>query len=136
MHGHLLWLKSSSLGVDINSLNGRWQLLNSNSSVCLSAEVPGCVHTDPYYRYNDLAYRWISLDDWTYTTSFSVLTVLIVTIGKTDNMFPVTYAFQRSHAQTEYRVPPDCPPPVQKGECHVNFIRKVQTIHKTIGLCK
>lgn len=27
---------------------------------------------DPYYRFNDLAYRWISLDNWTYTTSFSV----------------------------------------------------------------
>lgn len=174
-------VKSHSLGVDI-SLNGKWQLLNSNSSVSLSAEVPGCVHTalqrqgfisDPYYRFNDLAYRWISLDNWTYTTSFSVPThvrdkekaVLVfegvdtistislngVTIGKTDNMFrrydfevtgllkdqenilqvwimsAVTYASQKSHAHTEYRVPPDCPPPVQKGECHVNFIRKAQS---------
>uniref|UniRef100_A0A673KY75 Beta-mannosidase n=1 Tax=Sinocyclocheilus rhinocerous TaxID=307959 RepID=A0A673KY75_9TELE len=128
---------------------------------------------DPYYRFNDLAYRWISLDNWTYTTLFSVPThvrgkgkaVLVfegvdtvstislngVTIGKTDNMFrrydfevtgllkdeenvlqvwvmsAVTYASQRSHAHTEYRVPPDCPPPVQKGECHVNFIRKAQS---------
>uniref|UniRef100_A0A671SDL9 Beta-mannosidase n=1 Tax=Sinocyclocheilus anshuiensis TaxID=1608454 RepID=A0A671SDL9_9TELE len=167
---------------DIISLNEKWQLMNSNSSVSLSAEVPGCVHTtlqrqgfisDPYYRFNDLAYRWISLDNWTYTTSFSVPThvrgkgkaVLVfegvdtvstislngVTIGKTDNMFrrydfevtgllkdeenvlqvwimsAVTYASQRSHAHTEYRVPPDCPPPVQKGECHVNFIRKAQS---------
>ncbi|CAM4727260.1 unnamed protein product [Leuciscus chuanchicus] len=146
------------------------------------AEVPGCVHTalqrqgfisDPYYRFNDLAYRWISFDNWTYTTSFSAPThvrekmkaVLVfegvdtistislngVTIGKTDNMFrrydfevtgllkdqenilqvwimsAVTYASQKSHAHTEYRVPPDCPPPVQKGECHVNFIRKAQS---------
>lgn len=104
-------VKSPSLGVDIISLNGKWQLMNSNSSVSLSAEVPGCVHTslqrqgfisvwthflksvltvqtlwnkcssnlysvsqDPYYRFNDLAYRWISLDNWTYTTSFSVPT--------------------------------------------------------------
>uniref|UniRef100_A0A673L2X4 Beta-mannosidase n=1 Tax=Sinocyclocheilus rhinocerous TaxID=307959 RepID=A0A673L2X4_9TELE len=177
-----LALKRPSLGVDIISLNGKWQLMNSNSSVSLSAEVPGCVHTtlqrqgfisDPYYRFNDLAYRWISLDNWTYTTLFSVPThvrgkgkaVLVfegvdtvstislngVTIGKTDNMFrrydfevtgllkdeenvlqvwvmsAVTYASQRSHAHTEYRVPPDCPPPVQKGECHVNFIRKAQS---------
>uniref|UniRef100_A0A671SAV8 Beta-mannosidase n=1 Tax=Sinocyclocheilus anshuiensis TaxID=1608454 RepID=A0A671SAV8_9TELE len=175
-------VKRPSLGVDIISLNEKWQLMNSNSSVSLSAEVPGCVHTtlqrqgfisDPYYRFNDLAYRWISLDNWTYTTSFSVPThvrgkgkaVLVfegvdtvstislngVTIGKTDNMFrrydfevtgllkdeenvlqvwimsAVTYASQRSHAHTEYRVPPDCPPPVQKGECHVNFIRKAQS---------
>ncbi|XP_056124977.1 beta-mannosidase isoform X1 [Rhinichthys klamathensis goyatoka] len=175
-------VKSPSVGIDSISLNGKWQLLNSNSSVSLSAEVPGCVHTalqrqgfisDPYYRFNDLAYRWISLDNWTYTTSFSVPThvrqkekaVLVfegvdtistislngVTIGKTDNMFrrydfdvtgllkdqenilqvwimsAVTYASQKSHAHTEYRVPPDCPPPVQKGECHVNFIRKAQS---------
>uniref|UniRef100_A0A8C1P6P8 Beta-mannosidase n=1 Tax=Cyprinus carpio TaxID=7962 RepID=A0A8C1P6P8_CYPCA len=178
---HLLTLMS--LGVDIISLNGKWQLMNSNSSVSVSADVPGCVHTtlqrqgfisqDPYYRFNDLAYRWISLDNWTYTTSFSVPShvrgkgkaVLVfegvdtvstislngLTIGKTDNMFrrydfdvtgllkdeenvlqvwimsAVTYASQRSHAHTEYRVPPDCPPPVQKGECHVNFIRKAQS---------
>uniref|UniRef100_A0A9J8DJT6 beta-mannosidase n=1 Tax=Cyprinus carpio carpio TaxID=630221 RepID=A0A9J8DJT6_CYPCA len=175
--------KRPSLGVDVISLNGKWQLMNSNSSVSVSAEVPGCVHTtlqrqgfisqDPYYRFNDLAYRWISLDNWTYTTSFSVPShvrgkgkaVLVfegvdtvstislngLTIGKTDNMFrrydfdvtgllkdeenvlqvwimsAVTYASQRSHAHTEYRVPPDCPPPVQKGECHVNFIRKAQS---------
>lgn len=25
-----------------------------------------------------------------------------------------------------YRVPPECPPDVQKGECHVNFLRKEQ----------
>ncbi|XP_077093434.1 beta-mannosidase isoform X2 [Siphateles boraxobius] len=175
-------VKSPSLGVDIISLNGKWQLLNSNSSVSLSGEVPGCVHTalqrqgfisDPYYRFNDLAYRWISLDNWTYTTSFSVPThvrqkkkaVLVfegvdtistislngISIGKTDNMFrrydfevtgllkdqenilqvwimsAVTYSSQKSHAHTEYRVPPDCPPHVQKGECHVNFIRKAQS---------
>ncbi|RXN06765.1 beta-mannosidase isoform X1 [Labeo rohita] len=132
-----------------------------------------CMTRDPYYRFNDLAYRWISLDNWTYTTSFTVPThvrgkgkaVLVfegvdtvstislngVTIGKTDNMFrrydfevtgllkdkenilqvwimsAVTYASQRNRAHTDYRVPPDCPPPVQKGECHVNFIRKAQS---------
>uniref|UniRef100_A0A673L7P9 Beta-mannosidase n=1 Tax=Sinocyclocheilus rhinocerous TaxID=307959 RepID=A0A673L7P9_9TELE len=119
-------VKRPSLGVDIISLNGKWQLMNSNSSVSLSAEVPGCVHTtlqrqgfisDPYYRFNDLAYRWISLDNWTYTTLFSVPThvrgkgkaVLVfegvdtvstislngVTIGKTDNMF-------RRYAQSSF----------------------------------
>uniref|UniRef100_A0A8C1XD14 Beta-mannosidase n=1 Tax=Cyprinus carpio TaxID=7962 RepID=A0A8C1XD14_CYPCA len=174
--------RAADRSLDVISLNGKWQLMNSNSSVSVSAEVPGCVHTtlqrqgfisDPYYRFNDLAYRWISLDNWTYTTSFSVPShvrgkgkaVLVfegvdtvstislngLTIGKTDNMFrrydfdvtgllkdeenvlqvwimsAVTYASQRSHAHTEYRVPPDCPPPVQKGECHVNFIRKAQS---------
>ena len=37
---------------------------------------------------------------------------------------PVRYAAQRSEAHS-YRVPPDCPPEVQQGQCHVNYIRKV-----------
>ncbi|XP_071071434.1 beta-mannosidase isoform X2 [Dasypus novemcinctus] len=72
-----------------------------------------------------------------------------VIIGKTDNMFnrysfdvtslvrdlnsielrfqsAVLYAAQQSEAHTRYPVPPACPPQVQKGECHVNFIRKEQ----------
>ena len=39
---------------------------------------------------------------------------------------PVIYANQRSERHTAYWVPPNCPPPVQDGECHVNFIRKVK----------
>lgn len=38
---------------------------------------------------------------------------------------PVLYASRRYKAHSAYRVPPECPPDVQKGECHVNFIRKV-----------
>lgn len=73
-----------------------------------------------------------------------------VVVGKTDNMFrrydfpvrdllkdednvlkvsflsPVVYASERRKAHSAYRVPPECPPDVQKGECHVNFIRKEQ----------
>lgn len=41
---------------------------------------------------------------------------------------PVLYAAQQSKAHTSYWVPPDCPPPVQKGQCHVNFIRKVTVL--------
>ncbi|KAE8630723.1 hypothetical protein XENTR_v10000933 [Xenopus tropicalis] len=37
----------------------------------------------------------------------------------------VNWAKDRSGNST-YKVPPDCPPQVQKGECHVNFIRKSQ----------
>ncbi|XP_066535058.1 beta-mannosidase isoform X2 [Hoplias malabaricus] len=170
-----------SLRVSVVSLNGVWALNNSNNSLSLGASVPGCVHTalqnnniiqDPYYRFNDLAYRWISLDNWTYTTSFSladsfresrravlvfegvdtVSTIYLngLFIGKTDNMFQrydfevaellkdvnilnvvlmsaVTYASERRQAHTAYSVPPECPPAVQKGECHVNFIRKAQS---------
>ncbi|XP_004431061.1 PREDICTED: beta-mannosidase [Ceratotherium simum simum] len=162
------------------SLRGRWRIRSGNGSLELPGDVPGCVHSalfqrrliqDPYYRFNDLDYRWISLDNWTYSKEFripfdiskwqkvnlifegvdTVTKVLLnnVTIGKTDNMFrrysfdvtglvgdvnsielhfqsPVLYAAQRSKAHTCYQVPPSCPPLVQKGECHVNFIRKEQ----------
>ncbi|XP_042325084.1 beta-mannosidase isoform X2 [Sceloporus undulatus] len=100
------------------SLKGLWWLRNGNGSVALSGDVPGCVHTallrsgiiqDPYYRFNDLAYAWIALDNWTYSIRFkspfdvslwekvslvfegvdTVAQVVVnnVTIGKTDNMF-------------------------------------------------
>uniref|UniRef100_A0A3Q3XH45 Beta-mannosidase n=1 Tax=Mola mola TaxID=94237 RepID=A0A3Q3XH45_MOLML len=158
------------------SLNGKWILSNSNGSLRLPAEVPGCVHSalqkqgytqDLYFRFSDLTYRWIAFDNWTYTTTFTgakakVLLVLDgvdtvssiwlngISVGKTDNMFrryefpvgallkdggnvlnvsflsPVLYAFERNKAHSAYSVPPACPPDVQKGECHVNFIRKEQ----------
>uniref|UniRef100_A0A8C7WTV1 beta-mannosidase n=1 Tax=Oryzias sinensis TaxID=183150 RepID=A0A8C7WTV1_9TELE len=115
---------------------------------------------DPYFRFNDVSYRWIALENWTYSTTFAasaqqevelifdgVDTVASITlngnlVGKTDNMFrryvtdnllqvqflsPVVYASERSKAHQSYRVPPQCPPDVQKGECHVNFIRKEQS---------
>lgn len=37
----------------------------------------------------------------------------------------VTYSANRSK-QYNYTIPPNCPPPVQHGECHVNLIRKKQ----------
>uniref|UniRef100_A0A452TFM1 Beta-mannosidase n=1 Tax=Ursus maritimus TaxID=29073 RepID=A0A452TFM1_URSMA len=163
------------------SLRGRWRIRSGNGSLELPGRVPGCVHSallkrgliqDPYYRFNDLGYRWISLDNWTYSKKFkipfniskwqkmnlifegvdTVAKVLLnsVPIGRTGNMFkrysfditsvvrdvnslelrfqsPVLYAAQRSKAHTSYSVPPDCPPPVQRGQCHVNFIRKEQS---------
>ncbi|XP_064440948.1 beta-mannosidase isoform X3 [Mirounga angustirostris] len=162
------------------SLRGSWRIRSGNGSLELPGRVPGCVHSallqrgliqDPYYRFNDLNYRWISLDNWTYSKKFkipfniskwqkvnlifegvdTVAKVLLnsVPIGKTGNMFkrysfditsvvgevnslelcfqsPVLYAAQRSKAHG-YPVPPDCPPLVQKGQCHVNFIRKEQS---------
>ncbi|XP_040822704.1 beta-mannosidase [Ochotona curzoniae] len=162
------------------SLRGSWRIHSGNHSVQLLGTVPGCVHSalfqqgliqDPYYRFNDLEYRWISLDNWTYSKEFkipfeiskwqkinlvfdgvdTVAKILFnnVTIGKTENMFneyrfdithvvrdvnslevrfqsAVLYAAQRSNAYRNYKVPPNCPPAVQKGECHVNFIRKEQ----------
>ncbi|XP_006872780.1 PREDICTED: beta-mannosidase [Chrysochloris asiatica] len=167
-------------GLHSYSLQGSWSIRNANGSLKLPGTVPGCVHSalvqqgliqDPYYRFNDLNYRWISLDNWTYSKEFqipfdlskwqkvnlifdgidTVTKILLnyVTIGKTDNMFnrysfditnvvrdkniieiyfqsAVLYAAQQSKDHTGYQVPPDCPPSVQKGECHVNFIRKEQ----------
>uniref|UniRef100_A0A8D2KYZ9 Beta-mannosidase n=1 Tax=Varanus komodoensis TaxID=61221 RepID=A0A8D2KYZ9_VARKO len=163
-----------------HSLRGSWRLSNGNGSLELPGGVPGCVHTallqqgliqDPYYRFNDLAYKWISLDNWTYDRKFETpfnasmwqkvslvfegldtvaqIVVNNVTIGRTDNMFnrysfditdvlekinvievhflsAVWYAEKQSELHQAYRVPPECPPPVQKGQCHVNFIRKEQ----------
>uniref|UniRef100_A0A669F7X4 Beta-mannosidase n=1 Tax=Oreochromis niloticus TaxID=8128 RepID=A0A669F7X4_ORENI len=151
------------------SLNGKWRLSNSNGSLLLPAQVPGCVHsalqqqgyiTDPYFRFNDVSYRWIALNNWTYTTTFTLSAELSVkqkvllvfdgvdtvgsislngiALGKTYNMFcryvcligllsPILYASEQRKAHTSYVVPPECPPGVQKGECHVNFIRKEQS---------
>ncbi|XP_040607685.1 beta-mannosidase isoform X2 [Mesocricetus auratus] len=162
------------------SLRGSWLVSNRNGSLKFPGTVPGCVHSalyqrgliqDPYYRFNDLNYRWVSLENWTYSTEFklpfnvrewqkaklifegvdTVAEILFnnVIIGKTDNMFTgysfditkvvrdrnslqlrfqsaVHYAKLQSKAHTRYPVPPACPPKEQKGECHVNFIRKEQ----------
>ncbi|XP_072313813.1 beta-mannosidase [Eucyclogobius newberryi] len=178
--GLLLFLSCGCVSGGSVSLDGKWGLLNSNGSLCLGARVPGCVHSalqqhghiqDPYYRFNDVVYQWIALENWTYSTIFSlnspfrdnnkvllifdgidtVSTISLngITLGQTDNMFqrydfsvrgilkdkdnvlevnltsPVHYAEERSK-QWSYRVPPECPPNVQKGQCHVNFIRKEQ----------
>ncbi|XP_055490764.1 LOW QUALITY PROTEIN: beta-mannosidase [Leucoraja erinacea] len=82
----------------------------------------------------------------------TVATILLnnVTLGTASNMFrrytfdstdvikernyievrfvsAVLYAAERNAAHSQYSVPPDCPPPQQNGECHVNFIRKEQS---------
>ncbi|XP_069711079.1 beta-mannosidase [Phaenicophaeus curvirostris] len=162
----------------VRSLRGSWRLRSANGSVRARGAVPGCVHSalrdrgqDPYYRFNDVMYRWISLDNWTYSRTFktpfdirkwqkvnlvfegvdTVAQILMnnVTLGRTDNMFnrysfditsvikevnfievrfvsAVSYAAEQSRCHKAYSIPPACPPPVQKGECHANFIRKKQ----------
>ncbi|XP_062348968.1 beta-mannosidase isoform X1 [Cinclus cinclus] len=176
----LLPLAVAAGGPEVLSLRGSWQLRSGNGSVSLRADVPGCVHTallcrgliqDPYYRFNDVMYRWISLDNWTYSRTFktpfdirkwqkvnlvfegvdTVAQILLnnVTLGSTDNMFnrysfditsviqevnsvevrflsAISYAAEQSRCHKAHSIPPACPPPVQKGECHVNFIRKEQ----------
>uniref|UniRef100_A0A8C2N0U2 Beta-mannosidase n=1 Tax=Cricetulus griseus TaxID=10029 RepID=A0A8C2N0U2_CRIGR len=185
MHLHLLVLLAlcgagCAVAGPSYSLQGSWWVSQGNGSLELPGTVPGCVYRalyqhgliqDPYYRFNDLNYRWISLENWTYSKKFkipfnvsnwqkvklifegvdTVAEILLnnVTIGKTDNMFTgysfditkvvrdtnslelrfqsaVQYAKLQSKAHTSYPVPPACPPKEQKGECHVNFIRKEQ----------
>lgn len=53
---------------------------------------------------------------------------------KVNLLSPVLYASERRKAHSAYRVPPECPPDVQKGECHVNFIRKVNMFNHVIFL--
>ena len=71
--------KTTTSAVSIVDLDGTWQFINSNGSVKGNAVVPGCIHTDllankkiddPYYGYNDIKYRWIAYDNWTYTREF------------------------------------------------------------------
>ncbi|XP_040274156.1 beta-mannosidase isoform X2 [Bufo bufo] len=171
--------RSNHTNVLVFSLTGQWAIRNSNSSVQLQGAVPGCVHTallncgiikDPYIGFNDVIYKWIAQDEWTYSKTFTlppeikqsqkvvlvcdaidtISTVILNTIpiAKTQNMFnrytvditqiikqensleikfqsAVNWAKERS-TQHAYDIPPDCPPKVQNGDCHVNFIRKAQ----------
>lgn len=63
--------------VEVN-LGGTWIVTNANKSISVHGNVPGNVHTalykngtikDPYFRFNDVKYRWIAYDNWTYTKS-------------------------------------------------------------------
>lgn len=67
--------------VEVN-LGGTWIVTNANNSISVHGNVPGNVHTalynngtirDPYFRFNDVKYRWIAYDNWTYTRSLEGL---------------------------------------------------------------
>lgn len=58
------------------NLGGPWMVQNANKSLSVYGEVPGNVHTalfrngtisNPYFRFNDVTYRWIAYDNWTYS---------------------------------------------------------------------
>jgi hypothetical protein len=38
---------------------------------CLCSQNAGVIG-DPYYRYNDVAYRWVAFTDWSYSRRFAV----------------------------------------------------------------
>ena len=68
--------------IDLSGLS--WTLSNERGYQNVSGvpgQVPGNSFTDlmaagllddPYYRYNDMNYRWVSFDNWTYSTSFEL----------------------------------------------------------------
>ncbi|XP_050430133.1 beta-mannosidase isoform X2 [Adelges cooleyi] len=109
-----------------------WRLTNSNGSVTdVIAKVPGGVFADllangvlsqdPLYRYNDVAYRWVSADQWTYSTTFNGQNVLNVTLNSSIKMA------NKYFNQSDYPIPPLCVPSDYHGECHVNYLRKMQS---------
>ncbi|XP_063217719.1 beta-mannosidase-like [Bacillus rossius redtenbacheri] len=62
------------------SLDGAgWTARSANGSVRVPAAVPGGIYSDlraagvigdPLYRFNDVQYRWVARDNWTYSTRF------------------------------------------------------------------
>lgn len=89
-------------GIEVN-LGGTWIVHNANKSLAIYGEVPGNVHTalyrndtimDPYFRFNDVQYRWIAYDNWTYTRSFEGLNSLcyfILTSFDEGELLPIWY---------------------------------------------
>ncbi|KAJ8869705.1 hypothetical protein PR048_028700 [Dryococelus australis] len=65
------------------SLDGDlWAVRNANGSVAVPANVPGGIYSDlraagvigdPLYRFNDVEYRWVARDNWTYSGQFETL---------------------------------------------------------------
>ena len=64
------------------NLGGTWIVQNANKSISVPGEVPGNVHTalyrdgtimNPYFRFNDVNYRWIAYDNWTYSRTIEGL---------------------------------------------------------------
>jgi beta-mannosidase len=67
--------------MQVQSLNGAWELAEAGKKEWLPATVPGCVHTDllaadriedPYYRDNEHRVLWVGETDWCYRRRFDV----------------------------------------------------------------
>ncbi|NVM34588.1 MAG: glycoside hydrolase family 2 protein [Candidatus Lokiarchaeota archaeon] len=67
--------------VEIVSLDGKWQLINNDKSIHITAYVPGSVFEtliehkiidDPFYGLNELDAKWVFESDWQYEIQFDV----------------------------------------------------------------
>lgn len=67
--------------VEIVSLDGRWQLINSDKSIHINTYVPGSVFEalieqeiieDPFYGLNEFNVRWVYESDWEYEIQFDL----------------------------------------------------------------
>ena len=54
--------------------------------ISVPGQVPGNMYTDlmragviddPYFRFNDIEYRWVHYDDWTYSTVFEGMQLVV-----------------------------------------------------------
>lgn len=182
----LINLSDQQSSISLN--NAQWLLSNANKSILVPAQVPGGVYSDLrrnqilkqdiLFGKNDIHFRWVGNENWTYTTSFAIdnqiarsQSVKLIfhgidtistvylngqLIGRTESMFvrykfeikphlrlaglenvlvikfesPVKFSARRSHQSIRQNkgkiIPPYCPSAAQRGECHVNFIRKMQ----------
>eukprot|EP00959_Pyramimonas_sp_CCMP1952_P187053 3911577-Pyramimonas_sp.AAC.1 len=70
-------------GFEEVSLEGAdWSVTSRNGSISVTGAVPGTAHValmkagilkeDPYYRFNEVAYNWVSEDDWTFSKKFKL----------------------------------------------------------------
>ncbi|KAJ9591465.1 hypothetical protein L9F63_002071 [Diploptera punctata] len=178
------WIQiySYEILLDHNKNDGTWMVRNENGTYKVAATVPGGIYTDLsvagiltqdiYYRFNDIEYRWVSKENWTYSRTFEVSedflekqqiflvfygidTIASVYlndqhIGDCENMFvrysynvksiihtgtnnikvkilsPINEAKKRFEKQATNYIVPACVPDEYHGECHVNFLRKMQ----------
>merc|ERR1719402_1577714 len=68
--------------LDLGS-TANWVVSSSRANISVPANVPGGVYSDLrqagvlnqdlYYRFNDVEYRWVGEEDWTYTGNFRLL---------------------------------------------------------------
>ena len=74
-----IFFKSELIGQSLRIPLSKWEFKNTNETVWMGAEVPGCVHldllnnkkiVDPLYGSNEKEVQWIENESWEYRTYF------------------------------------------------------------------